>query len=151
MSAGNLYVNDSEHNTDEFMKAFVVAYFAALFAFLIIDGLWLGVIAKTFYANQLGDLMRKNLLVMPAVLFYLLYTAGLVVLAVRPSEPEVELSRVALYGALVGLLAYGTYDLTNYATLKDWPFMLSLVDIIWGTLLSASVATISSFCLRQFG
>lgn len=131
------------------MKAFLTAYIAAVLAFLIIDGLWLGVIAKSFYSDHLGGLLRKNFLVFPAVAFYLIYTAGLVFLAVRPHQPDVSLASVALYGALVGFLAYGTYDMTNLATLEGWPVMVSVVDVIWGTLLSASVASISSIYLRQ--
>lgn len=133
------------------MKPYLIAYFSALIAFLVIDGLWLGVIAKDFYADQLGNLLRKNLLAAPALAFYFLYTAGLVFLAVRPDQSEVGLLSVALHGALVGLLAYGTYDMSNLATLKDWPVLLSFVDVLWGTVLSASVATISALCLRHFG
>lgn len=133
------------------MKAFFIAYFAAVLAFMIIDGLWLGVVAKSFYASHLGDLLRKNFLVLPAVAFYLVYTAGLVFLAVRPNQSDINLVSVALYGAVVGFLAYGTYDMTNLATLKDWPVVVSVVDVVWGTVLSASVATISALCLRYFG
>ena len=100
------------------MKPYLVAYCSAVVAFLIIDGLWLGVIAKNFYASQLGDLLRKNFLILPAAWFYLAYTAGLVFLAVRPMQAELALTNVALYGAIVGFLAYGTYDMTNLATLR---------------------------------
>lgn len=133
------------------MKSFFIAYIAAIIAFLVIDGLWLGVVAKTFYAGKLGDLLRKDILPIPAMLFYLAYTAGLVFLAVRPSQPDISLISVVLYGALVGFLAYGTYNMTNLATLRDWPLAVSMVDLIWGTVLSASVAAISALALRQFG
>ena len=132
------------------MKTYLIAYTAAVAAFLIIDGLWLGLIAKNFYANNLGELLRKNFLVLPGAVFYLIYTAGLVFLAVRPMQPELSLINVALYGAIVGLLSYGTYDMTNLATLKDWPVVVSVVDLIWGTVLSASVATVSALCVRYF-
>jgi len=133
------------------MKSFFIAYIAAIIAFLVIDGLWLGVVAKTFYTGKLGDLLRKDILPIPAMLFYLAYTAGLVFLAVRPSQPDISLISVVLYGALVGFLAYGTYNMTNLATLRDWPLAVSMVDLIWGTVLSASVAAISALALRQFG
>ena len=132
------------------MKSFAIAYVAAVIAFMIIDGIWLGVVAKGFYAEHLGDLLRKNFLPLPAMAFYLLYTAGLVFLAVRPGQADVKLLSVALYGALVGFLSYGTYDMTNLSTLRDWPWIVSVVDVVWGTLLSASVATISALALRQF-
>lgn len=132
------------------MKPFLIAYCAAVIAFLIIDGLWLGVVAKSFYADNLGDLLRRRILALPAMAFYLMYTAGLVFLAVRPGQSDVGIASVALYGAIVGFLAYGTYDMTNLATLRDWPWIVSVVDLIWGTVLSASVATLSALALRQF-
>lgn len=130
------------------MKSFLIAYGVAVVAFLLIDGIWLGVVAKSFYAEQLGGLLRTSLLPIPAIGFYLAYTAGLVFLAVRPFDTNVSLASVALYGALVGFLAYGTYDMTNLATLKDWPVVMSVVDLLWGTILSACVATISASALR---
>lgn len=133
------------------MKSFIIAYIAAIVAFLVIDGLWLGVVAKSFYAEKLGELLRKDILAVPAMLFYLAYTAGLVFLAVRPGQADISLVSVVFYGALVGFLAYGTYNMTNLATLRDWPLAVSVVDLIWGTVLSASVAAISALALRQFG
>ena len=132
------------------MKSYLIAYAAAIIAFLVIDGIWLGVVAKNFYANNLGDLLRKDFLLLPSVIFYLMFTAGLVFLAVRPGQPDLSLLNIALHGAVVGLLAYGTYDLTNLATLRDWPPILSVVDLIWGTVLSASVALSSAVCVRYF-
>ena len=133
------------------MKSFFIAYIAAIVAFLVIDGLWLGVVAKSFYAGKLGELLRKDILAVPAMLFYLAYTAGLVFLAVRPGQADISLGSVVFYGALVGFLAYGTYNMTNLATLRDWPLAVSVVDLVWGTVLSASVAAISALALRQFG
>ncbi|MFK7994475.1 MAG: DUF2177 family protein [Granulosicoccus sp.] len=133
------------------MKTFAIAYGAAVMSFLILDGIWLGVVAKTFYAGQLGDLLRKNFLPVPAIAFYLLYTAGLVFLAVRPGQADVSLGSVAFYGAVVGFLAYGTYDMTNLATLRDWPWAVSVVDLLWGTILSSMVATFSALAIRYSG
>ena len=132
------------------MKIYLIAYSAAILAFLVIDGIWLGVVAKNLYAEQMGGLLRDGFLVLPATGFYLAYTAGLVFLAVRPDQPALALSNVALYGAIVGFLAYGTYDMTNLATLRNWPAMLSVIDMLWGTVLSASVATVSAICTRYF-
>lgn len=133
------------------MKSFAIAYIAAVVAFLIIDGIWLGVVAKTFYTEHLGSLLRKDFLPLPATAFYLAYTAGLVFLAVRPGQVDISLASVAFYGAVVGFLSYGTYDMTNLATLRDWPWIVSVVDLMWGTVLSASVATLSAVALRHFG
>ena len=132
------------------MKSFGIAYGAALITFLVIDGIWLGIVAKSFYSENMGNLLRSKVLALPAVAFYLAYTAGLVFLAVRPGQPDISLLSVALYGALVGFLAYGTYDITNLATLRDWPWIVSVVDMIWGTFLSATVASISALALRYF-
>lgn len=132
------------------MKNYLIAYGAAIVAFLVIDGIWLGVVAKNFYADNLGDLLRKDFLLLPGVIFYLVFTAGLVFLAVRPGQPDISLSNVALHGAVVGLLAYGTYDLTNLSTLRGWPPILSIVDMAWGTVLSTSVALSSAICVRYF-
>ena len=130
------------------MKTFLIAYGAAISAFLIIDGIWLGLVAKNFYADHLGELLRKDFLMLPGVIFYLMFTAGLVFLAVRPSQPELSLANIALHGAIVGLMAYGTYDLTNLATLKDWPVLVTVVDIAWGTTLAASVSVCAAVCVR---
>ncbi|MFT4728559.1 MAG: putative membrane protein [Granulosicoccus sp.] len=132
------------------MKNFLIAYGAAIVAFLVIDGIWLGLVAKDFYADNLGDLLRKDFLLLPGVIFYLMFTAGLVFLAVRPGQPDISLLNVALHGAVVGLLAYGTYDLTNLSTLRGWSPLLSIVDMVWGTVLSASVALSSAVCVRYF-
>ena len=132
------------------MKVFLVAYAAALLAFLVIDGIWLGVVARQFYANELGDLLMRNILALPAAVFYLGYTAGFVYLAVRPGEPDISLLNVALTGALVGLMAYGTYDMTNLATVRDWPVLMSVVDMIWGAVLSGAVALTAAIVVRKF-
>ena len=133
------------------MKPAVVAWIAAVATFLVVDGLWLGVVARDFYASRLGELMRQPVLVAPAALFYLCYTAGLVFLAVRPYSPELSLGNVALYGAVVGFLAYGTYDVTNLATLRDWPLAVSVVDLIWGTVLSSAVSVVAAIAVRRYG
>jgi len=130
------------------MKSFFIAYGAAIAAFIVIDGLWLAIIAKNFYTNHLGDLLRTDFLIVPGVLFYLAFTAGLVYLAVRPWQPELPLLQIAINGAIVGFLAYGTYDLTNLSTLKNWPVIVSIVDLAWGTVLSASVAVCSAIVVR---
>lgn len=133
------------------MKHFFIAYFATLVSFLVIDAVWLGLIAKKFYAQQLGSLMRDDILFVPAGIFYLLYSAGIVLLAVRPEQQPLSLLNVAFYGAVVGFIAYGTYDVTNLATIKDWPLPMSVVDLIWGTCISSLVAVAGATALQKFG
>lgn len=132
------------------LKAFGIAYIASLLTFLLIDAIWLGVLAKQFYADQLGELMRKDVLFVPAGLFYLGFTAGIVLFAVRPNEPSLSLWWVAFYGAFIGFLAYGTYNFTNIATIRDWPISMSAVDLVWGMCLSAIVAVAGALAVRAF-
>ena len=133
------------------MKNFVIAYLATLTTFLVIDAVWLGIVAKKFYAAQLGPLMRDDVLFLPAGIFYLFYSAGIVMLAVRPEQTGLSLVNVAFYGAVVGFIAYGTYDVTNLATLKNWPVLMSIVDLIWGICISSVVAVAGALALRKFG
>jgi len=131
------------------MKQFAIAYVASLLTFLAIDAVWLGMVAKNFYAAQLGSLMREDVLFLPAAIFYLFYAAGIVILAVRPGQTELSLLHVGLYGALVGFIAYGTYDVTNLATIKNWPPLMSVVDLLWGTALSSVVAMAGALAVRK--
>ncbi len=124
---------------------FLIAYVSGLVAFLAIDYVWLTRMANTFYRENLGDLMLDKPNLGIAALFYLLYVVAVVVLAVYPAIEKQQWILAAFYGGLLGLVAYGTYDITNLATLKNWPAVVSVVDMIWGTVLTASVATISYF------
>ncbi len=117
---------------------FAKAYGFTLAAFLVIDLIWLGVVARGFYVSQLGPLLRDNPLIAPAALFYLAYVAGIVWFAVNPALADGSWRTAALNGAILGLLAYGTYDMTNLATLRGWPVAVTVVDIVWGTLLGAA-------------
>lgn len=123
----------------------VTAYISGLIAFLVIDFIWLKYVALSFYRGQIGHLMLDKPNLGIALLFYLVYVVGVVVLAVNPALEKGQWTTAVLYGGLLGLVAYGTYDITNLATLKTWPPIVSIVDMIWGTVLTASVATIAYF------
>mgnify|MGYP000849529390 FL=1 len=118
-------------------------YLVSLAAFFAIDMVWLGLVARSFYQQQLGFLMapRPNWFV--AILFYLLFIAGLLFFVVLPGLNGNSLKATLFKAAIFGLITYATYDLTNLATLKDWPVLLSIVDMLWGTFLSISVSFIS--------
>ena len=103
---------------------YIKAYAATLIVFLGLDFLWLGVVARGFYSARLGGLMRENINFVAAGGFYLAYVGGIVFFAVAPALSEGSWQRAALNGALLGLLAYGTYDMTNLATLRNWPSTL---------------------------
>ncbi len=121
---------------------YLKAYVVSLLTFLVVDGLWLAVVAKRFYGSQLGSLLRENVNFLAAGGFYLAYVGGVVFFAVAPALAEGSWKTAALRGAVLGLLAYGTYDMTNLATIKDWPLTMSLVDMAWGTFLTGMVATV---------
>ncbi len=125
-------------------------YLVALLTFLAIDGLWLTVVAKNFYAKHLGFIMSKTPNLASAGIFYLIYILGMVVLVLSPALEKSSLRQAILTGALFGLCGYATYDLTNLATIKDWPLLVTMVDLVWGTALSASVAGISYTILTKW-
>jgi len=130
------------------VKTFGIAYIATLVSLLAIDAIWLGVVARKFYQQQLGDLMLPSPNFAVAAVFYLSFAAAIVVLAVRPWLVAGSLCTAAGYGAVLGVAAYGTYDMTNLSTLKNWPAPLSIVDMIWGTVLTA-IASVSGYAVAK--
>ncbi|MFO7982546.1 MAG: DUF2177 family protein [Desulfuromonadales bacterium] len=118
-------------------------YLLTIPAFFIIDLLWLGIVARGLYQKNLAHLLSDKVNWPAAFVFYFIYIAGILVFAVRPALADQSLMRAALLGALFGFFTYATYDLTNLATLKDWPLKVVLVDIAWGTILCALVASAS--------
>lgn len=125
-------------------------YLVSLGVFLLMDGVWLTVVAKNFYAKYLGYIMTKTPNLAAAGIFYLIYIWGMVVLVIGPALQKGSLMSAILTGALFGLCGYATYDLTNLATIKDWPVLVTIVDLIWGTVLSGAVAGISYLILTKW-
>lgn len=122
-----------------FLKVFLVAFPV----FLIIDMIWLGIVAKDFYNNQIGNLMKKSVNWTAAIIFYVIFVLGLVFFVIYPGIDGGSLKDVFVRGAFFGLVTYATYDLTNLATLKSWPLRLALVDVLWGTVLGSLVSVIT--------
>jgi uncharacterized membrane protein len=120
-----------------FTKLFAIA----LPVFFAIDMVWLGLISKDFYAKHIGALLKPDVNWVAAILFYLLFIAGLVVFVIMPAFEKQSWMHALLFGALFGLVCYATYDLTNLAVAKDWPVIVTVVDLIWGAVLAGSVAT----------
>jgi uncharacterized membrane protein len=118
-------------------------FFIALAVFFSIDMVWLGLVAKKFYGKHLGFLMRPDVGWLPAIIFYLLFITGLVTFVISPAVEKHSLLNAVLFGAFFGLVTYSTYDLTNLATLKNWPVIVTVVDLIWGMILSASVSGVT--------
>jgi len=129
---------------------FLKVYAIAVPVFFAIDMVWLVLIARNFYKNQIGFLMKPEINWTPAILFYLLFLVGLVVFVISPALEKKEWTRALWSGALFGLITYATYDLTNLATLKDWPLAVVIVDMLWGSLLAASVSVITYFIVLRW-
>lgn len=131
------------------MPTYAVAYVSTAIVFFGLDFFWLGRVATGFYRSQLGEMMRDRPDFIAAGLFYLVYVAGIVYFAVGPALAGGGLRQAALAGAILGLIAYGTYDITNLATLRNWPLIMSLVDLAWGTLLTATAATAGTWLTQK--
>jgi uncharacterized membrane protein len=118
---------------------YVKMYLIAFIIFLAIDAIWLGLVAPKFYKAQIGHLMADKPNLLAALVFYLLFVVGIVYFVVNPAIEAGEVSKVLVAGALFGFMTYATYDLTNLATLKDWPITVTIVDLVWGTTLSTLI------------
>lgn len=125
------------------ISIFVKLYGVALVSFLVIDLLWLGVVARSFYRAELGHLMRPNVNWAAAIVFYLVFVLAIVVLVVWPAVERESLGRALSLGALFGLATYAAYDLTNLATLEGFPVRMAIVDMIWGTALCTTVSSLT--------
>jgi uncharacterized membrane protein len=121
-------------------KQAVTLYLMTLAVFFVIDMIWLGVVAKGFYRKHLGTMLSPKVNWGAALLFYLLFIVGLIVFVIRPALAAGEPLKALLLGAFFGLISYATYDLSNLATLKDWPIIVTVVDLVWGTTLGGLVS-----------
>lgn len=124
-------------------------YLTALFVFLVIDITWLGLIARNFYRKHMGFLMKSEVDWIPALLLYMLFVAALVLFVINPAIEKESWMHALLFGAFFGLVAYASYDLTNLATIKNWPMVVTLVDIAWGVTVSVSVSVITYFIVTK--
>ena len=125
------------------MLFYLKLYILTVPVFFVIDMLWLGFIAKGFYREKLNAFLSPTVNWPAAIIFYLLFIVGIIFFAVMPGKSKDSLLITAMYGALFGFFTYATYDLTNLATLKNWPLSVVVVDILWGMVLCAIVASIS--------
>ena len=126
----------------------LVAWLVTFIVMLVIDLLWLGVIAKGLYQQGMGNLLAPEPRLGIAAVFYLMYPVGLVIFAVMPGADANSVLRAGVLGALFGLFAYATYDLTNLAIVRNWPVALSFIDIAWGTVVSGISATAGTLAWR---
>ena len=133
------------------MRLFLKLYLIALPIFFMVDMIWLGVLAKNFYKNQIGFLMKPDVNWTAAIIFYLLFLVGVVLFVIEPALEKKNLMFALSRGALFGLITYATFDLTNLATLKDWPLKVVVVDMIWGAVLSGTVCGSSYWIANKLG
>lgn len=131
------------------MKNYIITYITTLLVFTAIDAVWLGVIAKNLYQKYLGHLLTDQVNWLAAVIFYLLFILGLVVFVIFPNINQESITKVALYGALFGLITYATYDLTNLATIKNWPLNVTIIDLAWGAFIASTTSIISISILKK--
>lgn len=127
----------------------LLLYVLTFAVFLAVDMLWLGVLAKKLYRKYLGGFLSDSVNWTAALIFYLIFVAGILLFVVFPSLEKESWTRAVLYGALFGFFTYATYDLTNLATLKNWPLVIVFIDIVWGMCLSA-IVSLSSFGIARW-
>lgn len=133
------------------MIQFLKYYSVAFVVFFAIDLVWLGVVAKNMYKEHLGFVMSPNVNWVAAIGFYMVFIAGLIFFALNPAIEKNSVMYAFLVGGFFGLITYATYDMTNLATLKDWPVFITVVDIIWGTVLCSLTTTVSFLVLKFIG
>ncbi len=131
------------------MVQYLVAWIATAVTFFVIDLVWLGLVANSFYRDRIGALMLDQINVSAAVIFYLIYVVGIVIFAVAPALQSGSWVTALVYGALFGFFAYATYDMTNLATLRGWPLEVVVVDVLWGTAITGASATIGFLVTRS--
>lgn len=129
---------------------YAVAYVAALLVFFLADMVWLGTMVGRLYRPTLGDLLLSGVNMPPAILFYLLYPVGLVIFAIVPALKSGNITTALFLGALFGFFTYGTYDLTNQATLRNWSTTLTIVDMAWGSVLGGISAAWALWVVTKF-
>lgn len=128
----------------------IAAFVASLLAMAVIDGVWLAVVARNFYRSNIGHLLADSTNWIAAVAFYLVYVAGVTFFATQPGIDDGSPLTAAWRGALLGFFAYATYDLTNQATLRGWPPLVTVVDMAWGAILTAAVAGVAAWVVLSF-
>jgi len=128
----------------------IIAYLCTAVAFFAIDFLWLGFVAKRFYSSRLSHLLADRINYTAAAGFYALYIIGVVIFAVAPALEAGSWQPATVHGAMFGFFCYATYDMTNQSTLRNWPAVITIIDISWGTALSGTAATIGYFATLAF-
>ena len=130
--------------------AIVKQYVVTMVIFFAIDMVWLGFVAKNIYRENIGHLMAESANMPAAAVFYALYIGGILFFVLNPALEKDSITYALMLGAIYGFITYSTYDMTNLATLKDWPLTITIIDITWGTVLNALTAMVSFFIINLF-
>lgn len=129
------------------MKLYFSLFATTSIIFLMIDGIWLGLVALPLYQNQVGHLM-KTINLLPAIIFYLIYVAAMIFFIIQPNLDHFQWSKVLMASFFFGVACYATYDLTNMATLKDWSWTITILDVIWGGVVTMTTCTIVTYLFK---
>ncbi len=130
---------------------YAITYVSIIVPFCLLDGVWLTVMGSLLYRPTLGNILLPTLNAPPAAVFYLVYPIGILVFALLPALKAGSVTPALIYAALFGALAYATYDLTNYATLRNWTLLITALDIAWGAFASAVAAAVAYYATRGIG
>jgi len=133
------------------MTTMIAAYLSTLVAFVLVDFMWLSTMAARLYRPILGDVLAPSVNFVPAITFYLLYPIGIVAFAILPALKSGGISAALTYGAMFGFFTYATYDLTNHATLRNWAWQITLLDVAWGSILACFAAAVGFWMAEKFG
>lgn len=133
------------------MTTIIAAYLSTLVAFFLIDFAWLSTMAARLYRPILGDILAPSVNFAPAITFYLIYPVGIVAFAILPALKSGGISAALTYGAMLGFFTYATYDLTNHATLRNWAWQITLLDMAWGSVLGGLAAAVGFWTAAKLG
>lgn len=128
----------------------IKVYLITIVVFFLVDIIWLGFISKNIYNKYLGHILAPNINWTAALIFYFLFIGGLVFFVINPAIAKDSLKYAIMAGAFFGLITYSTYDLTNLSTLKDWPINITIIDIVWGTILNSATSGITFMVFSKF-
>ncbi len=132
------------------MGNYISAFITSFITMAVLDGIWLGAVAPAFYKKHIGYIMAEKPQWLAAGAFYIIFILGLTVFVIYPAwQDNLSIPKIALRGALFGLVTYATYDLTNQATIKNWPAIVTIVDLLWGTFITLAVSVVSVSILRS--
>ncbi|MGA3014894.1 MAG: DUF2177 family protein [Bacteroidales bacterium] len=129
----------------------ILSYIITILVFIALDMAWLGLVAKNLYRKYLGSLLSEKVNWIAAIAFYLIFIAGIFIFVIYPSVEKQSITRAMILGAVFGFITYATYDLTNYATLKDFPLTIVFIDLVWGAVITSLVSLVGFYIVKLAG